>query len=192
MKKIEQIYREILHQSIEEKNRKLTQKYLSKTLNVSLSTVNYALSPLRDMGSIEIKQRNFNIIEPKKILYYWASIRNINNDVIFKTRVNNTITAIEKSMPPKIIFTAYSAYKFIFKETPADYSEIYVYADNLNEIKRRFQLSKNHPNLFVLKKDNNLKKLTLANLFVDLWNLKEWYARDFLKTLEAKIDGILA
>jgi hypothetical protein len=31
----------------------------------------------------------------------------------------------------------------------------------------------------------------LAQTFVDLWNLDTWYARDFLKELEARLDGVL-
>lgn len=191
MKKIELVYNEILFQALEKKNKKLTQKNLSKLLDISLSTVNYALNPLKEMGAIQINQRNFTVINPKKILLYWASIRNLNKDIIYKTRVNKGISQIEKFMPASIIFTAYSAYKFIFKDVPADYSEVYVYADNLSEIKKRFPENNQVPNLFVLKKEK-INSLTIANLFVDLWNLKEWYAREFLNKLEEKLNAILA
>ena len=81
-----------------------------------------------------------------------------------------------------IIFTAYSAYKLKFKDVPADYSEVYIYADNeeTEEIKKRlakFKTSEKNPNLFILKKDQALsscKSIPNAQLFVDLWNLKEW------------------
>ncbi len=192
MKKIELVYNEILFQVLEEEEeKKPTQKQLSKLLDISLSTVNYALKPLKDMGAIQINQRNFTIINPKKILLYWASIRNLSKDIVYKTRVNKEIFEIEKIMPADIIFTAYSAYKFMFKDVPADYSEVYVYADDLKEIKKRFPQNNNIPNLFVLKK-NKIAKLTIANLFVDLWNLKEWYAKEFLNKLEEKINAILA
>ena len=36
-----------------------------------------------------------------------------------------------------------------------------------------------------------MKEMTLANIFVDLWNLKEWYARDFLNAVEERINGLL-
>jgi len=36
-----------------------------------------------------------------------------------------------------------------------------------------------------------MDKATIAQIFVDLWNLKEWYAKDFLKAMEAKLNGIL-
>ena len=196
MKKIELVYREILFNAIEKENKTLTQSYLAETLNISLSTVNFALQPLARMNSINIKKRGFDIIDIKKILYYWASIRNIEKDIIHKTRVDEPVKEIEKQMPDNIVFTAYSAYKFKFKEVPADYSEIYVYGSD--EVLKRFEEQQEskmiNPNLFVLKKDNEEKHgktATIANLFVDLWNLKQWYAKDFLIALEAKIDRIL-
>lgn len=186
MKKIEQIYREILLQKMEENNAILTQKGLSIKLGVSLSTVNYALRNLAKMGAIDIKKRNFSIVNPKKILYYWASIRNIEKDIIYSTRADLTVADIEKLMPSNIIFTAYSGFKFMFNEAPADYSNVYVYSKDIKELKERFPPNKNPPNLFVLKQDENLKQITSGQLFVDLWNLKEWYAKEFVELLEKK------
>ena len=103
------------------------------------------------------------------------------------------VRKIESNMPHGITFGAYSAYKFRFRDVPADYSEVYVYAEE--GIKERFPYSRNEPNLLVLKKDENLKRYgeltTIARTFVDLWNIPTWYAKDFLKQLEVKIDGIL-
>ena len=93
-------------------------------------------------------------------------------------------------MPDSVVFTAYSAYKLRFKDAPADYSEVYAYSDDIVEIKKRFPESKNIPNVFILKKDKSLDKYgkiaTNANIFIDLWNLPEWYAKDFLKAMEKK------
>jgi predicted transcriptional regulator len=193
MLKKEFVYREILYQSLENKNRKLTQLELSKNFGISLSTVNNAIRPLKEMNSIQVNLKNFIVTDPKKILYYWASIRNMNKDIIYKTRVKMSVKKIEANMPDNIVFASYSAYKFRFKDVPSDYSEVYVYGDE--SLKKRFHVSKNTPNLFVLKKDKfieNYGKLSnIANMFVDLWNLKEWYARDFLRALEVKINGIL-
>ena len=74
---------------------------------------------------------------------------------------------------------------------PADYSEVYIYSDedNLKQIKKRFPETKNQPNLFILKKE--FDKMSQSLLFVDLWNLKQWYAKDFLKAMEEKLHGIL-
>jgi len=184
MKRIEEVYREILFQSMEKKNNSLTQAYLAEALDISLSVVNLALKPLRKMNAIKIKRRGLDMIDKKKIIYYWASIRNVEKDIIYTTRVDKPVRKIESEMPPNIIYAAYSAYKFKFKDVPADYSEVYVYADDIEEIKKRFPKNEKTPNFFVLKKDKNLKRITIANVFVDLWNLKEWYAKDFLNAIE--------
>jgi len=191
MKRIEEVYREMLFQSIEKKNSSLTQSYLAKALNVSLSVVNLALKPLRNMNAVKIKQRSFDVIDKRKILYYWASIRNLEKDIIYKTRAEKPVKQIESEMPAGIIYAAYSAYKFKFKDVPADYSEVYAYSEDAEEIEKRFPKNNKIPNLFVLKKGRNMKEMTAAQIFVDLWNLKEWYAKDFLMAMEARLNGIL-
>jgi len=190
MKKIELVYREILFNSIEKKRRTLTQKELAEKLNISLSTVNHAMKPLRKMGSVRIKKRSFEVVNVKKILYYWASVRNIDRDIIYFTRIEKSASQIEKSMPQGVEFACYSAYKFKFNDVPADYNEVYIYSNNSEEIKKRFPEKKGPPNLFVLKKD--FDKVTIAQIFVDLWNLKEWYAKEFMKSMEERLHGILA
>ncbi|MBM3199886.1 winged helix-turn-helix domain-containing protein [Candidatus Woesearchaeota archaeon] len=192
MKNIELVYREILFQAMEKKNRSLTQLELSKKLSMSLSTVNHAVKPLRKMNAVRIKLRSMEITDPKKILYYWASIRNMEKDITYKTYADMPVRNIENNMPDNIVFAAYSAYKLRFKDVPADYSEVYVYGEGLE---KRFPASSKTPNLFVMKKDPFIesygKTTTLAQTFVDLWNVKEWYAKDFLKAMEEKINGIL-
>ncbi|MFH1592140.1 MAG: winged helix-turn-helix transcriptional regulator [Candidatus Woesearchaeota archaeon] len=189
MKKIEFVFRNILEELMEKKNKSLTQAEIARALKISLSTVSLAISHLRKMNAVKVKKRSFEIVNGRKILLYWASIRDLNKDIIYKTRVEKSIIDIEKNMPSAVVYGGYSAYKFLFHDMPADYSEVYVYSDDLNEIKKRFKENKNEPNLFVLKKE--FEKMSLAHLFVDLWNLKEWYAKDFLKVIEEKINGIL-
>ncbi len=191
MKKIEQVYREVLYQALEKENMSMTQLELSKKLIMSLSTVNLALKNLEKMNSIKIQKMNFKVIDIRKILYYWASIRNIEKDIIYKTRVELSVKETEKSLPD-IIYGAYSAYKFRFRDVPADYSETYVYADEkeLEIIKKRFPQNEKKPNFFVLKKDENMKYSktgTIAQIFADLWNLRQWYADDFVRALEKRL-----
>lgn len=187
MKKIELVYLEILS-NFEKGIKKTTQASLASALKISLSTVAHALLPLRKMGAIEIYKNGFSVINAKKILYLLASIRNLEKDIIYKTRAESSVKDIEKNMPHSVIYGAYSAYKFRFKDTPSDYSEVYVYADSIEEIKKRFPEKKAPYNLFVLKKVIN--EIPLALLFADLWNLKEWYAKEFLDALEIKIKEV--
>ncbi|MBS3121973.1 winged helix-turn-helix transcriptional regulator [Candidatus Woesearchaeota archaeon] len=197
MKKTELVIRDILYNVIEKKNRTMTQLGIANALNISLSTVNLALAPLKAMGAVTVKLKNFVVVDTRKILFYWASIRKLEKDIIYQTRADMPVKNIESLMPSPVIFGAYSAYKFKFKDVPADYSEMYVYVseEEISEIKNRFPPSKNPPNLFVLKKDlmmnnyaqKNLRITTEAQIFVDLWNLKEWYAKEFLKALEERL-----
>lgn len=192
MKKIERVYREVLFQAFEEKNRELTQKFLSNKCGVSIGNVNYALKPLENMNTIEKKTKKFLILNPKKILIYWGSVRNLTKDVLYETHSDKPLREMENEMPP-CLFTAYSGYKFKWGEPPANYSEIYVYADE-EEVKHRFPSRKGKANIFVLKKDEHLtkfKETPIAQIYVDLWNLPSWYAQEFIKSMEEKIDGIL-
>ncbi|MDP3764958.1 MAG: winged helix-turn-helix transcriptional regulator [Nanoarchaeota archaeon] len=193
MIKAEVIYREILYKAIEKKTSIMTQSDLANALKVSLSIVNSAVKNLESMGAVEVKPRCFHVVDIKKILYYWGSVRNLPKDIIYSTRVEKPVAEIEKLMPNDIIYGAYTACKFLFKNVPADYSEVYVYGSE--DLKKRFPKNKGIPNLFVLKKEDNMEKYgkttTIANTFVDLWNLREWYAKEFVKAMEARLHGIL-
>lgn len=192
MKKIERVYREIVTQALEDGNRDLTQKSLSDRCEISIGNVHYALEPLENMNAVEKKARKFLVLDPKKILLYWASLRNLPKDVVYKTHSDKPLRTIEDEMPP-CLFTAYSGYKFRWGEPPADYSEVYVYAD-AEEIRDRFTPEEGKANVFVLEVDEHLRKfeeIPLGQVFVDLWNLPSWYAQEFIKSLEERINGIL-
>jgi len=186
MKKIELVYCYILEQAMEKKRRSMTQAEIAAALGISLSTVNAAIGHLRKMGAVKVKLRSFDVVDSRKILYYWASIRDIGKDIAYATRSGAAVAEIEKNMPPGVVYAAYSAYKIRFEDVPADYSEVYVYGEP-EKVKKRFPPSKNMPNIFVMKGD--IKKMTAANIFVDLWNMKEWYAKEFLAEMERKLNA---
>ena len=119
----------------------ITQSQLSTSLRISLGMVNKTILKLRRMGSVRINTRNFNVIDCKRLLLYWATIRNIERDVVYSTRANLPVKEIERSLPPGAMFTAYSGVKLSFGEIPSDYSEVWVYADDVvtEEIQRRFK-----------------------------------------------------
>lgn len=196
MKKVEQLYRELLFQALEKKCFEFTQKQLAEKLEISLTNINHGLKVLKRMNAIKTNPQNFKIVNAKKILYYWACIRNLEKETVYSARVEKPVREIEKLMPSETVFTAYSGFKFKFKEVPADYSEVVVYSSNLKEIEKRFpKANSENANVFILQADGNLKKYgeiaTIASIFVDLWNLPQWYARDFLKALEEKVNAIL-
>lgn len=192
--KLEAVYREILFNVYEKKNTSFTQKSLSEKCKISIGNVNYSLEPLEEMGAIEKKARRFIVINPKKILMYWASKHKLKP--VYQTFVNMSVIDIEKSLPQGILFGAYSAYKLIFKNIPAEYSEVYIYADEkgIKKIEDRFPEKKGNANLIVLEADEHLKtfkKMPLSQIYVDLWNINKWYAQDFLKALEEKIEKLV-
>lgn len=194
MNKIEMIWREILFQAIEKKNYKFMQKDLAKKFGFSTSTIFQALKVPRKMGAVEVRGRFFTLEDAEKILYHWASARNLEKDIIFRGRVEMNAFEIEGNIPPDSIFAGYSAARMLLSDSPSDYDKVYLYGDS-EEIKKRFKFTKGEPNLFVLKKDefmgNYGQTTTLAQTFVDLWNIKEWYAKEFTKALKEKIDGLL-
>jgi len=192
MTKKEVIWRKILFQATENKKFEFTQKELAQKYGFSLSTVFNALKVPRNVGAIEGK-RGFRIKDIEKFLNLWATFRNLKKDIIYQTNVKKSVREIEGEMPPFVIFGAYSAFLKKYKIAPADYDKVYVYIEkeNLDEIKKRFPPQKGYPNLIVLQADpwlKNFKHLTPdCQTFVDLWNLPEWYAKDFLNALKEKI-----
>lgn len=191
MFKKEIIWREILFQAIEKKKKQFRQKDLAAKFGFSLSTVFHSLEVLRSTGAIKVGGRFFTIADLEKFLVIWATFRKLEKEIIYKTHVNLPPAKIEGEMPKTAIYTAYSAFRLKFKEAPADYDKIYVYAKDLVQIKKRFPPKKGYENLIVLKSDKYLKEHgsipPLAQIYVDLWNLKEWYAHDFLNELRKKI-----
>ncbi|MGQ9781437.1 MAG: hypothetical protein ACUVQ8_04180 [Nitrososphaeria archaeon] len=187
------VYREILYNVIEKRNHKFTQVGLSRLCDLSISTVNYALHPLKRMNSIEKLSKGFRVINPRKILLYWASIRNLEEDILYKTYVNGTIDEVESLVPPGTLFTGYTAYKIRFGQVPSEYGEVIVYGEK-EDFLERFGKEKEPPNLIVLKLDrhlNKFKQVPVTQIYVDLWNHGSWYSEAFLRKLEAFIDGVL-
>lgn len=196
MLKIEIIWREILFQAIEKKNFQFTQKELAARLGVSTSTIFQALKTPRKAGAVRVTGRFFLLEDSEKLLYHWASVRNLQKEIIFTSRVNLPVLEIEGMAPPDVIFGCYSAARQILGTPPADYDKVYLYAKDTAEIKARFTFEKGRPNLIVLKQDPLLTRYgqitTFAQTFVDLWNLPDWQAKDFTRSLKEKIDEFLS
>ncbi len=195
MKKIEIIWRELLYQAIEKRNRQFTQKDLADKFGLSTSTVFQSLKDPRKMGAVRVTGRFFVLEDPEKLLYHWASVRDLKKDIVFSTRVELPVLEIEGRMPSGVTFGGYSGARQQLAEPPADYDKVYVYSQKPSEIKERFGFQKGRENLIVLKPDGFLtdygQTTTLAQTFVDLWNLSEWYAKEFTNALKKKIDELL-
>lgn len=191
MLKKEIIWREILYQAIEKKQYKFTQKELAKKFGFSLSTIFNSLKIPRASGAIKVSGRFFEVVDKQKFLSIWGTHHNLNKNIIYQTRVDLSVQKIEGELPGNIVPTAYTAYCLKFKDAPADYDKVYIYAQDLDQIKKRFPIKKGTANLIILKLDKFLKNYgqlpPLAQIYVDLWNLSDWFARDFLNALLNKI-----
>jgi len=199
MKKIEIVYRFISERFVRNDN-KFTQAEIAKSLKISLSTVNAAINKLDRISAVKIYARHFEVIAFDKLMLYWATRRELYKDICYQTRADMQIREIENSMPAKVAFTAYTAYRYVIGEPPADYSQVYAYADpgTLNEIKRRFPARDGIPNLIILTADFITSRLineealphnsvSLPQMFVDLWNIKNWYSKEFTDRLMEKL-----
>ena len=191
MLKKEVLLIKILEKCFKEKATRFTQKELSKEASIGL--VNSLVKELKGLGIVKVYKRHFEVIDLKKLLIYTCVQRNFYKDIIDSFHVEASIKEIESSMPPKVTYTSYSAYRLLFNEAPSDYSEIYVYSNE--NLRKRFKINdKKRPNLFVLKKDFNMTNIApMPLIYIDLWNLKEWYAKEFLKSFEERLknEGIL-
>lgn len=191
MLKIEYIWRELLNLAIENKETSFSITGLSKKFKLSTSVVSHALNPLRDMGIVEVGKNLSVIRDSEKLLYFWATRRNLNKDIIYKTYSPGSIFEIESLMPENVIPTAYSACRMFFDINPSDYDKVYFYINDEVEIRARFpENQKKEANIYILKEDEFLRgyqTISKAQVFADLWNLREWYAKEFSQKLFEKI-----
>lgn len=191
MKKVDIIYRHILHTFFAEQKRAFTQKGLAHHVRCSVSTVFHALEVPRSIGAIRVSGRNFTVTNAEKFLTYWATRRRLDREILYQTHSPGTAVEREGLMVSEVIFAAYSAYRFLYHNTPTDYDMVYVYAPSAEPVKARFPQRSGLPNVVVLRADPSLPSYgpvtPPAQLFVDLWNLPEWYAHDFQKALGQKL-----
>ncbi|MBI5123320.1 hypothetical protein HZA75_05685 [Candidatus Roizmanbacteria bacterium] len=182
MLKIEYIWRELLDRIIEKRNPDFTMTELAKKYSLSTSVVNHALIPLRDLNIVKINKTLSKVIDWERLLFFWATRRNLRKEIIYSTFSSLPVYDKEGLMPPEVIPTAFTGLRYLLNKTPADYDHLYFYSNKIDKIIKRFPKNKRPPNIFILKPDPYLlksKKLGLPQLFVDLWNLPEWYAKDF-------------
>jgi len=199
MKKIETIWHHILYSALANKTYRHTQKELANNFSYSLSTVNHALKMPTQIGAIRKTSKFFVLQNFQKLLYYWASVRNLEKDIIYLTFADCHILELEGLIPTNSIYATYTAARKLLGHAPADYSKIYFYSPkkDLDIVKKRFPFQKDaEPNITVLTKIPIMNKYgsqtTLIQTFVDIWNLKEWYSKDFINSLEEKINEILS
>ena len=170
--------------------KRFTQKEIADAFNGSLGVVHYALRPLARIGAVRKMTRGFELMDWRKFLVHWASVRRMR--FVYRTCSGVDVGTVEATMPP-VLFTAYSGAKIYYGLNPSDYSECHVYGD-AGEVKKRFPPGEGKEDVFCLEMPrflDGLEKTPMTLLYVDLWNLGTWYAREFLDAVERKLHGIL-
>lgn len=196
MKKKEIIWRYLLIQATEIKQLQFQQKDIAQYFGYSLSTVFNSLKVPRQTGTIKVTGRYFVIENIEKLLNIWATNRQFSQDIIYSTRVNVPTAQIEAQITSGAMYGAYSAYFRQYGDAPADYDKVYVYLpeSRLAELKTRFPARKGEPNLIVLSPDEELVKISqngvtpLVQTYIDIWNLSDWFAKDFLRVIREKLN----
>jgi len=199
MKKIETIWHFLLYIALAQKVFKHTQEEIACSFGFSLSTVYHALKIPSQIGAIRKESKFFVLADVFKLLYYWASVRNLERNIIYKTYYEAPINQLEGLIPAQSIYAGYTAAKKLLGEPPADYDKVYFYfkESDMDQVKLRFPpQNQTLPNIFVLELNESMRKFgpitTLPHTFVDIWNLKDWYGRDFTQKLEEKIHELLS
>lgn len=207
MFKEEAVMREILCEVLYGDNM-IEQKRISQSLRVSIGLVNKTVARLERIGAMSKTGRKYSVTSFKKVLMLWSSLRNLQRDILYTTRVILPVREIERDLPDGSILSAYSAFNYMFNEVPADYSEVWTYipANILPEVRARFPPNNLPSNLYILKSDTLLLEnarrfskgmnlVSVPQLYVDLWNIPSWYSKEYIALLEKKIveikDGIL-
>lgn len=193
MKKINRVLREILYRVYEQNESFMSQKSLAQACELSMDTVNRVVTKLNQFHTIKKKPLGFRVVDPKKVLTYWACTRNLARDISYSTYSPDSVPKIEDKMPRDTVFTAFSGYRLRFGKIPTHYEEAFVYA-NPEEVRRRFPESPaERKNVFVLGPDPHLAQTSkdgaapLAQIYVDLWQLGGDPADRFLLELETKL-----
>lgn len=193
MKKIEIIWREILETGV--RNPVFEQQALAAKYGMSTSTVFASLFPLRAIGAVAVGGRNFRATNLEKILLFWATHRKLERDIIYQTRVDEPVFEIEGLVPEATVYGAYSAARRLLGNPAADYDKVYLYALNREEVRKRFPPREGVVNLTCLRADPYLASFgpvtPPSQTYVDLWNLPDWYAEDFINALKEKYYGFL-
>jgi len=195
MKKYERIYREILIGVLNKKER-FSQLELSKKCYVSIGLVNKTLKKLKEIGAVEIFPMQFRVLDTSKIIFDWATKRNINKEISEKYFIDMKTTEIEKSLP--FILTAYPAWRLLNKSVPFEYSKVYAYvSEDEKELLKTWlkdkPVKKGRENLFFIFTndkhliENSKKKIApIPQIFVDLYGLSEFESKYFIKDILEK------
>ncbi len=193
MKKGYRVLREILHQYFTKGERFFVQQELAHACGISLGTLNPLIKKLERMRMIECRPFGLRLLDPRRLLVYWAARRDLFEDIVYSTHCVQEADEVERALVEAgFVLTAQSGYKRVFGKTPPDYDKVLVYGQ-AEKIRRIYGPRELEPNLIVLEPDEHLYRLSehgvapLVQLYVDLWQLGK-LGGELKEDLERKLE----
>jgi len=188
LSKTEMVWRHLLVGALDEESRRSSITKLGQELGLGTTTIHRALERPRSIGAVLGSASGLRVVDPKRLLLLWAATRDLAGDIVYSTRVRNSVAEIEARLPPSAIPTAFTAFvRHEGRNLVADYDQVVVYG-NGPELRRRFPTARGEPNLLVLEPDPLLQRygtvVPRCQVYVDLFNLPGWQAQRFLNALE--------
>ncbi len=188
LSKTEMIWRHLLVGALDEDRRRSSITKLGQELGLGTTTIHRALERPRSIGAVLGSASGLRVVDPKRLLLLWAATRDLAGDIVYSTRVRNSVAEIEARLPPSAIPTAFTAFvRHEGRNLVADYDQVVVYG-NGPELRRRFPTARGEPNLLVLEPDPLLQRygavVPRCQVYIDLFNLPGWQAQRFLNALE--------
>lgn len=172
------------------------QKQLAGGLDLPVSTVHEALRIPRRAGAVHVHPRGFVLADWRKLLLIWAVFRNLATDTAWQARLRLPAGRVEGEMIPEALFTGPSGFKFRYGFAPAEYDRVMVYVkdEHLPKLQERFapylDPRRGQTVLTALNPDPRLPgELPPEQLYADLWQMHPWWAAEFIRALEEKLDG---
>ncbi len=167
----------------------------ASALGRSPRVVRTALSGLLRAGALAEEDSTFHIVQRHVGRIAWATYHR--PKVLGALALRLPTAEIESLMVPAATFTGSSAVRLRLEHTPADASEVWVYAaaDRWAAIARRFDsfrwpVARRHlVNLRVWEPDPwlPLHPLPWDQVWVDLWQCPAWWSVPYLQTVEAQL-----
>jgi len=137
------------------------------------------------------------VMDFEKILMHWANQRKMSSDIEFELEVKTGVLETEGLLPFGSVLGAYSAVRHWFKEAPSDYQTVYVYHQDPVQVKKRFRrMEGKGSKVVILRLDDKVvtrkETTSLGHTFVDLWNIRDWMAKEFINRIREEIGEILS
>ena len=194
------VWRHIADMVLERQESTVTQQAIADELEVSKALVHHALIPLRGSGAVEVVGKRLVVRDVKKVLLHWAVHRRLDRDIVLALGGEDTPDATVRSCPPGLSFTSFAGYVRRYAEHPAPYAIVRAYIDPNAEALRKELVERfprprgpGDPGLVLHAADPALARakpaiVSAAQLYVDLWNEADFFAMDYLRALDRRLN----